>query len=142
MPLADDPQYLAFERQFNATEADLRGVAAHRKSQMARAYARQEGLKDEQLRQGTEGVMNDFAARGVSSSGVRVQKQNDLVREDTMRRSIDLGNNQDAMADVDYDLVRQLADLRRRRAEGGIASQQGAAVNPWKSYGDAYLGGQ
>lgn len=138
MPLAVDPQFLAFERQFNQAEGDLGGAASRRKAALSSQYARslpQFAMAEEK---GLRNVGDDFNARGVFSSGIRVQRQNEVSRESQMGRDNAAAENASQMSDVDYNLAQQIADLRRRRAEGTLTAQQNSSLGPLNDYMKAY----
>lgn len=140
MPLAVDPQFLAFERQFNQAESDLGGAASRRKAALSSAYARSLPQYDIQEERGTRNVGDDFNARGVFSSGVRVQRQNEVSRDAQMARGNAAAENASQQSDVDYNLAQQIAELRRRRSEANLQSQQNSATGPLDDYMKAYLG--
>lgn len=140
MPLAVDPQFLAFERQFNQAESDIGGAASRRKAALSSSYARSLPQYDIQEERGLRSVGDDFNARGVFSSGVRVQRQNEVSRDASMGRDNAAAENAAKSSDIDYDLAQQIADLRRRRAEGSLQAQQNSATGPLADYMKAYMG--
>ena len=88
MAVATDPQFLAFERQYNALEGDLSAQAAQKKSALQRAHARQLPFMDIALERGTREIGEDFLSRGVYSSGVRTQRQDELAQDVQMKKSL------------------------------------------------------
>lgn len=140
MPLAVDPQYAAFDRQFQQGESDLNTAASHRKAALSSAYARSLPQYDVAEENGLRGVGDDFNSRGVFSSGVRVQRQNEVSRDAQMGRDNAAADNAAQMSDVDFNLAQQIAALRRQKSEADLTAQQNSATGPLADYLKAYLG--
>lgn len=141
MPLAVDPQFAAFERQYNQQEADVSADGARRQDQLRRGLARQMPQWDQDLEAKQALTGNDYLARGVFSSGHRVKDQNTNLVNDQLMRGREMGNMTDQLAGVDSDVTRQLADLRRQRAEAQLKSQQAATLGPMQTALQSMLGG-
>lgn len=141
MPLAVDPQFAVFDRGFNQQASEAAGEAARRRDAIQRAHIRSMPGFDAQEEKGLQGVHDDFGARGVFSSGVRVQRQNEVSRDAQRGRSNASAEAADALSGVDWEMSKQIAAVRRKQAEAALEAQQKSALTPIQNWASAYLGG-
>lgn len=141
MPLAVDPQFAAFDRQINQEMADVSAGGVRQQDMLRRAYARQMPQWDEDLANAEKGISDSYLARGVHSSGHRVQDQNTALRADQLKRGAAQGEMTDQVANVSSDVARQLAELRRKQAEQNLLNQQNSTLGPMQAALQSMLGG-
>lgn len=121
---AQDPQFLAFMRAAGMEEAQLATMAERQKSQLDTDQALRMPEYDQQLRDGQRGIGDDFAARGVYSSGVRAERQNEQAGDVQGRVQKDRIQTQGDKDTIDLGLAQQIAALRRKQAEETLTSTQ------------------
>lgn len=123
-----DPQFLAFLRAAGAQEGELAALAAFQKQRLQTSQGLRMPEYDAELRDRTSSINEDFAARGVSTSGVRARKVNDAAGDVEHKVQKDRIETMADSQQIDLTLAQQVAELRRRSAEQGLNSTAQSAV--------------
>lgn len=115
--LLEDPTYAAFDRQFDYNRSKLQSDFIALKDRLKRDLERQEGVFQEQERQGLEGIDRSMENRGLYRSGQRGIERGELSNRiaDSRQRFIDTqGETREEARRAKREGI---ADLKRRRAE-------------------------
>ena len=138
---AVDPQFLAFQRALGLEDAELQAAANYRKTQILVSYGARQPDYDRKIELGQRRVDEDFEARGVHGSGVRVERRNEVKLDTERERAQDELETQAELAGVDLDVTRQLASNRRRAAEAQLGYSASAATNAARGVLTPYIQG-
>jgi len=125
---AQDPQFLAFLRAAGAQEGELAALAAFQKQRLQTSQGLRMPEYDQRLRDTQQAITNDFAARGVSSSGVRSQRLNEAAGDVEHRVQKDRIETLGDLQQIDLTLAQQVAELRRKQADQGLTSTAQSAI--------------
>lgn len=117
---AADPTYLAYLRSLGLEESEAVGEAERRVSSLTRGLTRRRAASQVAEGRAQESTSEDFEGRGLLRSGARLVAQQRLG-EDFMRgRLEDELGTREGVADAYGGLARDVAGLRRRRAESEL----------------------
>lgn len=124
-----DPTYLSFQRALGFDDADMRAVTARRKASLFRSHQYAlPGLQD-RFDDANRSISDDFAARGISTSGIAGRQRGDVLNRHTRALGQENVEFADQQGELELALARQLAANQRRLAEESVNARGRLAMD-------------
>lgn len=121
--ILEDPSYAAFDRQFDYNRSKIQSDFIALKDRLKRDLQRQEGVYQDQTRQGLEGIDQSMENRGLFRSGQRGIKRGELQNRIADQRQRFIDSQGETREEARRTKREGIADLKRRRAEERLGAR-------------------
>lgn len=122
------------------SDTEVRAATDVRKDQLQIGLASRMPDYSRQLETGQRAISDDFESRGVHSSGVRAERQNEQAGDVQRKVFQDMLGVQGDSGQLDLELAKQIAANRRQSAESYLSSSASTATGNAKGVLNPLIG--